>query len=190
MKDKNGIQICCENCACEQCGLNTYEHWRQACMKKDFADFNPSQTAYEKRIAELEAIDEKNTANLRRFQATLIEWKDKNNELFRKNSELEAENKTLNSHALEMQTALIVQVRRHSKRRQGMKALKIIARAILILPIFVPVCLMILIFKLLIKLGEAGEWFDIETDYIVRKYLALVQKLIPFGETSEKGGAK
>lgn len=71
-----------------------------------------------------------------------------------------------------------------------MKALKIIARAILILPIFVPVCLMILIFKLLIKLGEAGEWFDIETDYIVRKYLALVQKLIPFGETSEKGGAK
>lgn len=91
MKDKNGIQICCENCACEQCGLNTYEHWRQACMKKDFADFNPSQTAYEKRIAELEAIDEKNTANLRRFQATLIEWKDKNNELSRKNSELEAE---------------------------------------------------------------------------------------------------
>lgn len=71
-----------------------------------------------------------------------------------------------------------------------MKALKIIARAILILPIFVPVCLMILIFTLLIKLGEAGEWFDIETDYIVRKYLALVQKLIPFGETSEKGGAK
>lgn len=62
----------------------------KACMEKDFADFNPSQTAYEKRIAELEAIDEKNTANLRRFQETLIEWKDKNNELSRKNSELEA----------------------------------------------------------------------------------------------------
>ena len=71
-----------------------------------------------------------------------------------------------------------------------MKMLKIIARAILILPIFVPVCLMILISELLIKLGEVGEWLDVETDYIVRKYLALVQKLMPFGETSEKGGAK
>lgn len=68
-----------------------------------------------------------------------------------------------------------------------MKALKIIARAILILPIFVPVCLMILIFKLLIKLGEAGEWLEIETDYRVRKYLVFVQKLLPFNETKERG---
>ena len=62
MKDKNGIEICCENCACQQCGLNTYEHWRQACIEKDFADFNPSQTAYEKRIAELEELERYNNS--------------------------------------------------------------------------------------------------------------------------------
>ena len=71
-----------------------------------------------------------------------------------------------------------------------MKRIKIIMRVMLILPIFVPVCLMILISELLIKLGEAGEWFDIETDYIVRKYLAFVQKLVPFDKMDEKGGAK
>ena len=69
-----------------------------------------------------------------------------------------------------------------------MKALKIIVRAILILPIVPIVIPVLLIATLLEKLGEAGEWLEIEADYRARRYLVLVQKLLPFNEADKKGG--
>lgn len=68
-----------------------------------------------------------------------------------------------------------------------MKVIKIIARAILILPIVPIVIPVLLIATLLEKLGEAGEWLEIETDYRVRRYLVFAQKLLPFNEAEKKG---